>query len=186
MPPVVALRAGGGGGIDQSISWLAKVQNGDGGWGDIPGSPSTADGTGAAMQAMPGTSAAEHGLGYLRNTQRPSGGFPLGGSGSVNSQSTAWAVQGMLAVGTDPASVHEGGKSALEYLAARQDADGHYRFNPAGAATPPNEIWPGPFTTNDAGIGNGNTIADGTAGPTAVSVVVHAPGGAKIACADLG
>ena len=65
-------------------------------------------------------------------------------------------------------------------------ADGHYRFDPAGAATPPNEIWPGPFTTTDAGIGNGFTVADGTAGSTAVSVVVHAPGGAKIACADLG
>jgi superoxide dismutase, Cu-Zn family len=66
------------------------------------------------------------------------------------------------------------------------EADGHYRFDPAGAATPPNEIWPGPFTTNDAGIGNANTIALGTAGAAAVSVVVHAPGGAKIACADLG
>lgn len=68
---------------------------------------------------------------------------------------------------------------------ANGEADGHYRFDPAGAATPPNEIWPGPFTTNNAGVGNGNTIADGTAGPTAMSVVVHAPGGAKIACADL-
>lgn len=66
------------------------------------------------------------------------------------------------------------------------EADGHYRFDPAGAATPPNEIWPGPFTTNDDGVGNANTIALGTAGSTAVSVVVHAPGGAKIACADLG
>ncbi len=65
------------------------------------------------------------------------------------------------------------------------DADGHYRFDPAGAATPPNEIWPGPFTTNDDGVGNANTTASGTAGSTAVSVVVHAPGGAKIACADL-
>ena len=51
--------------------------------------------------------------------------------------------------------------------------------------TPPNEIWPGPFTTNEAGIGNSNTIAERTAGSTAVSVVVHAPGGTKIACADL-
>lgn len=65
-------------------------------------------------------------------------------------------------------------------------ADGHYKFDPAGAAAPPNEIWPGPFTTNGAGIGNADTIADGTAGPTAVSVVIHAPGGTKIACADLG
>jgi hypothetical protein len=65
------------------------------------------------------------------------------------------------------------------------DADGHYRLNPAGPAAPPNEIWPGPFTTNPAGVGNGNVTVDYTAGPTAVSVVVHAPGGAKIACADL-
>ncbi len=65
-------------------------------------------------------------------------------------------------------------------------ADGHYRFDPAGAATPPNEIWPGPFTANAAGVGNADTNAAGTAGPGAVSVVVHAPGGAKIACADLG
>lgn len=64
-------------------------------------------------------------------------------------------------------------------------ADGHYRFDPAGAASPPNEIWPGPFTANDAGVGNADTMADGTAGPTAVSVVIHAPGGTKIACADL-
>ena len=64
-------------------------------------------------------------------------------------------------------------------------ADGHYRFDPAGAATPPNEIWPGPITATGGGIGNGNTVAEGTAGPTAVSVVIHAPGGTKIACADL-
>ena len=66
------------------------------------------------------------------------------------------------------------------------EADGHYRFDPAGSAAPPNEIWPGPFTANASGIGNADTIAAGTAGPGAVSVVVHAPGGAKIACATLG
>ena len=64
------------------------------------------------------------------------------------------------------------------------DADGHYRFDPAGTAAPPNEIWPG-FTTDADGVGNGRAIVDGTAGPTAVSVVIHAPGGAKVACADL-
>jgi hypothetical protein len=135
---VIALRAAGDSGIDQSISWLVKVQNRDGGWGDVPESGSTADGTGAVLQAIPGTSAAKHGLGYLRKAQRPSGGFPLGGSGGVNSQSTAWAVQGMLAVGRDPDSVREDGKSALEYLAARQDADGHYRYSPSSDQTP---VW---------------------------------------------
>jgi Prenyltransferase and squalene oxidase repeat len=136
---VIALRAAGASGsLERSISWLAKVQNGDGGWGDVPDSPSTADGTAAVMQAMPDTSAAKHGLGYLRNTQRPNGGFPLGGSGEVNSQSTAWAVQGMLAVGTDPGSVRDGGKSALDYLAASQDGDGHYRYSSSSDQTP---VW---------------------------------------------
>jgi len=67
---------------------------------------------------------------------------------------------------------------------AEGDANGHYKYDPAGPAAPPNEIWPG-FTTNASGTGNGNATVDWTAGQTAVSVVVHAPGGAKIACADL-
>ena len=135
---VIALRAAGAdSGLERSISWLAKVQNRDGGWGDLPQSPSTADGTAAVMQAIPDTEAAEHGLGYLRKAQRPSGGFPLGGGGAVNSQSTAWAVQGMLAVGADP-SLAQSGKSALDYLEARQDGDGHYRYSDSSDQTP---IW---------------------------------------------
>jgi energy-coupling factor transport system substrate-specific component len=135
---IIALRTAGAGGIAQSISWLAKAQNGDGGWGDLPNPPSTADGTAAAMQAIPDTSAAKHGLGYLRKAQRPSGGFATGGNGAVNSQSTAWAVQGMLAVGTDPASAKEGGNSPLDYLADRQGDDGHYRYSPSSDQTP---VW---------------------------------------------
>jgi energy-coupling factor transport system substrate-specific component len=136
---IIALRAAGANGsLGQSTSWLVKVQNGDGGWGDVPGSPSTADGTGAALQAIPSTTAADHGMGYLRNAQQPDGGFALGGSGGVNSQSTAWAIQGMLAVGKDPASVQDEGKSALDYLAARQDGDGHYRYSSSSDQTP---VW---------------------------------------------
>jgi hypothetical protein len=77
------------------------------------------------------------------------------------------------------------GSHVHKQACANGDADGHYKFDPAGAATPPNEIWLG-FTTNEAGIGNSDTTAYATAGPTAMSVVIHAPGGAKIACADLG
>lgn len=85
--------------------------------------------------------------------------------------------------GLDPNTTY--GSHVHAAACAANSADGHYKFDPAGAAAPPNEIWPGPFTTTAAGIGNGDTLADGTAGSTAVSVVVHAPGGAKIACADL-
>ena len=87
-------------------------------------------------------------------------------------------VEGLAANTTYGSHVHQ-------QPCAVGDADGHYKLDPAGPATPPNEIWPG-FTTNDAGVGNGNAAVAWTAGPNAVSVVVHAPGGAKIACADLG
>jgi energy-coupling factor transport system substrate-specific component len=137
---VIALRAAdAGGGLDKSLDWLRKVQNDDGGWGDVPGSPSTADGTGAVMQALsPDSKAAGNGLNYLRGTQRSGGGFPLGGNGSVNTQSTAWAIQGILARGGDPDSFRRGGKSAPEYLAAQQESDGHYRYSKSSDQTP---IW---------------------------------------------
>ena len=76
------------------------------------------------------------------------------------------------------------GSHVHQQACADGDADGHYKFDPTGPAAPPNEIWPG-FTTNAAGVGNGNATVYETAGAAAVSVVVHAPGGAKIACADL-
>ena len=68
------------------------------------------------------------------------------------------------------------------------DAGGHYSFGQVvpGGALDGTEIWPGPFEANAAGHVLGWTVVGATAGPTAVSVVIHAPGGAKIGCADLG
>jgi len=128
---VIALRAAGiTGGLQKSLDWLRKVQNDDGGWGDTPGSPSTTDGTGAVMQALsPDSKAAGHGLFYLRHHgQKKGGGFPLGGNGNVNTMSTAWAIQGILAVGGDPASFRRGSVSAPGYLAHNQRENGSYRY----------------------------------------------------------
>ncbi len=136
---VMALRAASAtGSLAGTTSWLGQVQNGDGGWGDIPGSVSTADGTSVVMQAMPGSKLAQDGLTYLRRHQRPNGGFVTGGNGAVNAQSTAWAVQGMLAVGADPASIRAGGNSALDYLASRLADDGHYTYSAESDQTP---VW---------------------------------------------
>jgi prenyltransferase beta subunit len=136
----IALRAAGAGGagLDGTLSWLGNVQNGDGGWGDEPGVTSNADVTGAAMQAMPDTDAAGRALGYLRRHQRSNGGFSLAVSGAVNAQSTAWAVQGILAVGGDPARIESGGNSALDYLESVQAGDGHFRYSASSDQTP---IW---------------------------------------------
>lgn len=64
------------------------------------------------------------------------------------------------------------------------DGGGHYQNVVGGPADSINEIWPA-FTANAAGIGNGKAKNDFIARPEAQSIVVHAPGGARIACADL-
>jgi energy-coupling factor transport system substrate-specific component len=137
---VIALRAAGAdGSLGGTLDWLREVENDDGGWGDVPGSASTADGTGAVIQALsPGSKASHRGLAYLRESQRPGGGFPLGAGGPVNSQSSAWAIEGILAAGGDPSSYRRGGKSSLDYLAARQASDGHYTYSKSSDQTP---VW---------------------------------------------
>lgn len=63
---------------------------------------------------------------------------------------------------------------------------GHYQDNVGGPVDAVNEIWPG-FTSNGAGVGNGNATNAFVARPEARAIVVHDPnaGGARIACADL-
>jgi energy-coupling factor transport system substrate-specific component len=136
---VLALRAGGkpGSGLDRSARWLRHAQNEDGGWGFAPGTPSDADSTGAALQALAAaggssSSASRDGVRFLRREQRGDGGWPLASGGPTNTQSAAWAIQGLLAVGAEP------GSRALSYLAARQSGDGHYRYSSSSDQTP---VW---------------------------------------------
>lgn len=79
------------------------------------------------------------------------------------------------------------GSHVHDKACADANAGGHYRFpDPVpGGALDGHEIWPGPFTANASGNAIGKTMVDATAGITAQSVVIHAPTGQKIACADL-
>ncbi len=131
---VIALRAAGAGDLEKSLSWLGNVQNKDGGWGDVPGGQSNADVTGAVMEAMPSSSAAKQGLSYLRAHQNSGGGFELGGGGGVNTQSTAWAAEGMIALGGASGTVQK----ALSYIESQQSSDGHYRYSGSSDKTP---VW---------------------------------------------
>ena len=136
---VLALRSAGIANVSDSIEWLREVQNEDGGWGDTAGSPSNADGTGAVLQVLtPSGKPAKSAVGYLRQVQQPGGGYRLGGNGALNTQSTAWAVEGLLAAGANPAEFKRGGKSALEYLEDNQDGDGHYRYSSKSDQSP---VW---------------------------------------------
>jgi energy-coupling factor transport system substrate-specific component len=134
---VFALRAAGvpASELGRTASWLRTAQNDDGGWGYEPGSFSTPDSTGSALQALAlvgGRSARADGIAYLRRAQGGDGGW--GG----NSQGTAWALQGLIASGVNPSSVSSGGRDGLDYLAARQAGDGHYRYSSSSDQTP---VW---------------------------------------------
>ena len=127
------------GGLDKTMEWLRNAQNDDGGWGDEPGLPSNADGTGAVLQAFAsGSKAARAGRAYIEKAQVKGGGFPLGENGSINTQSTALAIEGMLAAGGNPDSLRRGGVSAPEFLAKHQATDGHYRYSGSSDQTP---VW---------------------------------------------
>jgi energy-coupling factor transport system substrate-specific component len=136
---VLALRSAGIANVADSVGWLRGVQNEDGGWGDVEGAPSNADGTGAVLQVLsPSSQAAKRAVGYLRQVQQPGGGYRLGGNGALNTQSTAWAVEGLLAAGANPAEFKRGGASALEYLEDNQAGDGLYRYSSKSDQTP---VW---------------------------------------------
>jgi hypothetical protein len=77
------------------------------------------------------------GVDYLRASQHKGGGFALAFNGPVNSQSTAWAVQGLLAAGVNPGSLRRGG-TPLSYLAKVRAVDGHYRYSSSSDQTP---VW---------------------------------------------
>jgi hypothetical protein len=74
----------------------------------------------------------------VRGQQDGDGGFAsLPGAGS-NAQSTAFAVQGLLAAGVNPSSVHRRGASPLDYLRSLIAADGHVRYARGTDQTP---VW---------------------------------------------
>jgi energy-coupling factor transport system substrate-specific component len=140
---ILALRAAGESGspVKRAAAWLRMAQNPDGGWGFQPNAPSDPDSTGAALQSLAaagGGGGIGGGVTYLRRVQEPDGGWALAEKGPSNSQSTAWAVQGLLAAGADPAAVQAGGRTPFDFLAARQEGDGHFRYSSSSDQTP---VW---------------------------------------------
>jgi energy-coupling factor transport system substrate-specific component len=142
---VLALRAAGVAPRAATLGWMVRQQDSDGGFNFATrGGLSDVDDTGAALEALVGASgsAAAHGrsraVQYLRRQQDADGGFPaMAGAGS-NAQSTAFAVQGLLAIGVDPDSLRRRGASPLDYLRGLIAPDGHVRYSRSADQTP---IW---------------------------------------------
>lgn len=138
---VLALGAAGRAPSSATVAWLTRQQNRDGGFSFATrGGQSDVDDTGAALEALGrhGASSARA-VAYLRGQQARDGGFPGEPGGESNAQSTAWAVQGLLAAGVSPGSLHRAGAvSPVQYLRSLIAPDGHVRYARSGDQTP---VW---------------------------------------------
>jgi energy-coupling factor transport system substrate-specific component len=131
--------------IRDAAGWIERQQNSDGGFGfGSRGSSSDVDDTGAAVQALVDGGARNRRVlgaayGYLLRSQNLDGGFPQRYGGESNAQSTAFAVQGFIAVGRNPATVRRrGSRSAKAYLESLVTSSGSVRYSRTNAQTP---VW---------------------------------------------
>ncbi len=146
---VLALRAAGtshrDGALQRAARALERRQNTDGGYNFAGrGGPSGIDDTAAAVQALAsvrggGARVVRRAAAFLTRQQNPDGGFALQLRGRSNAQSTAFAIQGLIAAGRDPERQRRAGsRSPLGYLRSLQAADGSIRYSRTSAQTP---VW---------------------------------------------
>jgi energy-coupling factor transport system substrate-specific component len=143
---VLALRAAGSGPYPRTLAWLIGQQDRDGGFNyATAGAASDIDDTGAALEALAGDNGPaasrvrRRAIRFITAHQNRDGGFPSSPGDPSNAQSTAWAVQGLVAAGMDPAGLHRGGAaSPLAYLRSLIAADGHIRYSRSSDQTP---VW---------------------------------------------
>jgi prenyltransferase beta subunit/uncharacterized membrane protein len=131
--------------IREAAGWIERQQNSDGGFSfGAHGSPSDVDDTGAALQALADAGAHDAHIlaaaaAYLIRSQGLDGGFPQQHGGESNAQSTAWAIQGLIAAGYNPGAVRRrGSRTPIGYLESLRAPDGSIRYSRTGAQTP---VW---------------------------------------------
>jgi len=122
--------------VSAAAAWLARAQNADGGFSfAVRGDPSDVDDTAAALEALRAASAPAHVLAraraYLLASENRDGGFPEQPGGASNAQSTAWAVQALVAV-------RAATQRPLAYLYARLTSSGAVRYAAGQTLTP---VW---------------------------------------------
>jgi energy-coupling factor transport system substrate-specific component len=147
---IFALRAAGisasGPTLAAAARWIAHQQNPDGGFSFAArGSASDVDDTGAALQGLidagvaRGSVAVARAVSYLEHAQNLDGGLPMEPGEESNAQSTAWAIQGLVAAGRDVESVRRSGsRSPLGYLQSLLAPNGSVRYSRTSAQAP---VW---------------------------------------------
>jgi energy-coupling factor transport system substrate-specific component len=124
---VLALRAAHRRVPAATLRWLSAQEDADGGFNFATrGQASDIDDTGAVLEALGDVRRAVR---FIRSHQNPDGGFGVTPGESSNAQSTAFAVQGLIAAGIHPAS-------AIAYLRARIAPDGSVNYAKDQRQTP--------------------------------------------------
>ena len=131
--------------LSASARWLDAQQEGDGGFGFAArGSGSDIDDTAAVLQALAaaggrGAAVSGRAVSFLTRAQNLDGGFPQQQGGSSNAQSTAWAIQGLVAAGRNASALtRAGSRTPVGYLRSLIAPDGSVRYSRVGAQTP---VW---------------------------------------------
>jgi prenyltransferase beta subunit len=131
--------------IRDAAGWIEQQQNSDGGFSfGEHGSSSDVDDTGAALQALVDAGARnarilDAAAGYLIRSQNLDGGFPQQYGGESNAQSTAWAIQGLIATGRHLNTVRRrGSRSPVGYLESLRAPGGSIRYSRTSSQAP---VW---------------------------------------------
>jgi energy-coupling factor transport system substrate-specific component len=131
--------------IRRAADWIAGEANRDGGFNFAgQGGPSGIDDTSAAVQALVAAGRRRSGtvkraVRFIVRNQASDGGFALIPGGASNAQSTAWAVQGLLAGGRNPAKVRRNStRDPMSYLRSLTADDGSVRYSRSSRQTP---VW---------------------------------------------
>ena len=146
---IFALRAAGrsnrSAAVRNGARWIAGQANRDGGFNFAgQGASSGIDDTGAALQGLVaagrrGTKTVRRAARFLARRQNPDGGYPLQPGGPSNAQSTAWAVQALIAAGRNPdRQRRNGARSPVAYLRSLVTPSGAVRYSRTSAQTP---VW---------------------------------------------
>jgi prenyltransferase beta subunit len=118
--------------VSESVEFITRNQNADGGWGwgQRGVTASDVDDTAAAVMALvsagEGRSSeiVENALQYLKDNQQSNGGFS--NWGDINSNSDSWAMGAIVSVGQTPAQWKVSGASVIEHLLSLQNEDGSF------------------------------------------------------------
>jgi energy-coupling factor transport system substrate-specific component len=127
----------------RTVTWLVHQQDRDGGFNyATAGAVSDVDDTGAVLEALAGSGHAavvRRAVAFIRAAQNRDGGFPSAPGSASNAQSTAFAIQGLLAAGVSPSSVRRRhSPSPIVYLRSLIQPDGAVDYSKGVAQTP---VW---------------------------------------------